>query len=82
MFKSIAKLAAISSLLVFTTMGCLPVIVAGIGAAGTVMAARHKMEGDVKKAEEIEAFRDAIVTGLEHIAEELETTPETERVGD
>jgi hypothetical protein len=59
-------------------MGCLPIAVAVIGSAGTIAAARMKMNGDVEKAKGIEVFRDTVIESLEDINKRLEDKEESE----
>ena len=63
---------AIGLLVIFTTSGCLPIIVAGVGAAGTIYAGRLKYKGDREKARAIEEFRDIVVEELQDISRRLE----------
>jgi hypothetical protein len=52
--------------------GCLPVIVAGVGAVGTVAAGRYKYKGDIKKAEAMIEFRDTVVDELDNINKRID----------
>ncbi|MDP7429977.1 MAG: DUF1508 domain-containing protein [Flavobacteriales bacterium] len=56
--------------------GCVPVLVAGIGAVGTVVAAKKKYEGDVVKAEKIEAYGEAAMESLEEIKDKIKVINE------
>ena len=66
--KLITKLVAISSLLVFTS-GCLPIAVAVISGVGSSIIANEKHKGDLKKAERVEEYREAVLEGIERIKE-------------
>jgi hypothetical protein len=68
--KIITKLVAISILLVVMS-GCVPLLVAGIGAVGTIAAGRAKYNGDLEKAKALEIFRDEVTGELKKINDVL-----------
>lgn len=63
---------------ILATTGCLPVVIAGITAVGTVAAGRAKYMGDLEKAKSIETFRDEVTADLKEIKAELEKNKPSE----
>ncbi|MBT5303852.1 MAG: hypothetical protein HOL31_02080 [Candidatus Scalindua sp.] len=68
------KIIFLSGTLLFMTMGCVPLIVAGVAGVGGVVAAKKRMEGDEVGAAKVEVLTDVVIVGVE-VAGELEETP-------